>query len=155
MTAPFRNVPHTGFNATLGAAAANVPGTTGALVSGESRIDPVMSQLMRRRGFRGYRRLLRTLVGAAAGNSAAENTTRMKAAIAADVTTTGQGGGLITMETVSLVPSSAGGSAPATRNTTATDVTYFTALIDRLSALAPASYPADLSGNAGGGKLGF
>lgn len=155
MTAPFRSVPHTGWNATLGSAAANVPGASGALVSGESNFDPKVSQLLRKRQFRGFRRLLRTLVGTAAGSSAVENTTREKAFQAMDAATTGQGGGLITMETVSLVPSSAGGSAPATRNTTSADVTYFTALIDRLSALAPASYPADLAGNGGGGKLGF
>lgn len=155
MTAPFRTVTWSGFSPTLGAAAANIVVTNGALFSGESNFDPKVSQLLRKRQFRGFRRLLRTLVGAAAGSSAAENTTRVKAFVAGDQTTVGQLGGLVTMETVSLVPPSTVSGPAATRNTTAADVTYFTALIDRLSALAPASYPADLSGNAGGGKLGF
>jgi hypothetical protein len=39
------------------------------------------------------------------------------------------------------------------RNTTAADVTQITALLDRTT--YPASYPVDLSGNGGGGKLAY
>jgi len=155
MTAPFRTLTWTGWSPTLAAASATVGGTTGTVMQGESNFDPKISQLFRKPQFRGWRRLLYVLIGAAAGSSAVENRARVLAEQAGSSSTSGALGGLRTIETVSLVPTASGAGSPATRNSAAADVTYLKAMLDRLSALAPASYPTDLSGNTGGGKLGF
>lgn len=139
----------TGYSPTLSDAGASLPGLTGRLANGESFVDRKLAQLLRRQQYRPVRRLLRTLTGNAvgAGGNAVENRTRVRAQQEfADPTALG---GVVPIETVPLL-----GATVAGRVTAAADQTRILAMIDALSALAPASYPLDLSGNGGGNRLG-
>ncbi len=99
---------------------------------------------MSRPGFRNVRRTIRSLLGAVAGGADAESYARVAAQTPFAPETAG---GLRTIETF----------ASQTGVTVAADVTYINAqIVDRLFNLSPtlANYPADASGNGGGGKGG-
>lgn len=134
-------VAFTGFSPTLGAGDAATPATAGLVYfNGLMQTDSAIARLLFQGPNRIVRRLLLTLVGAAAGGTATETRARVQAAQAAGSITTN--GGLVPVETVNLI----------NRATTSTDVTNLTALVSR----SPVpSYSADASGNGGGGKLGF
>ena len=135
-------IPFTGFSPTLGAADAITPVTAGYVYfDGITQDDFRINRLFFEGQNRVARRLLRTLIGANAGSNATENRTRVQAAQSTFSPT--DNGGLVPVETVALV----------NRNTTAADVTMFQALLDRV--VQPSSYPTDVSGMGGGGKLGF
>ena len=89
-------------------------------------------------GSRRDKELLLTLIGASAGSTAAASYTRAQAPVG--LTDGAALGGLRTIETVSVL----------NRATTSDDVTRLKANVDRK--FAPTSYPADASGNGGGGK---
>ena len=102
------------------------------------------SKMLGRPGMRAVRRIFRTLSGTATGSTATETTVR--AAAPAGITEQAAFGGVRTIETVTHV----------NRATTAADLTSMNAFLDRHINMAPtiANYPADLSGNGGGSKLG-
>ena len=111
---------------------------------GRSCSEMSISQLLAKGGFRGVRRVLRTLVGAAPGSPAAESYTRVGTAEQASITGIGPGG-LRSMETYVV---NAG-------NSTAAQETYIENLIvDARFNQNPPSYPVDVAGVGGGGKLG-
>ena len=111
---------------------------------GRSSSEMSISTLLAKSGFRGVRRVMRSLMGVAPGASATESYTRVGTAQQENITGIGPGG-LRTMET-------------ATANsgvTTAAQETYIENLIvDARYNQNPSSYPVDLAGAGGGGKLG-
>ena len=137
----------TGYSPTLGPAGANNPATTGTLIDGSSSIEKKISQLMRKPQYRAQRRLLRVLNGnnVGSGGNAVENRTRVQARV--NLTDNVQGGA-IPIETVPLL-----GATVAGRVTATADQTQLNTMIDEI--VYPSSYPADASGNGGGGKNGF
>lgn len=133
-------VPFTGFSPTLGSDAI-VPATSGNVqFNGMTQGDDELSKVLFDRGNRPMRRLLLTLLGAATGATATENQTRVQAA--SGLTQQFSLGGLVPIETVAQI----------NRATTAADLTNVVAAITRSPAVA---YAADVSGNSGGGKLGY
>lgn len=106
-------------------------------------VEQKIAHAFGRRGFKQTRCLMYALLGAGTGGAASETETRVSAPNA--LTSSQQLGGLRTMETVTIV----------NRNTTAADLTYMQNMLNRVynSAPAIASYPVDLSGNGGGGKV--
>lgn len=111
---------------------------------GRGGIEMSIARMLGKSGFRGMRRAMRVLNGVVPGTDATETFTR--------VGTTQQG---------SAISTGPGGVAPmevVTTNsgvTTAAQQTYINDLmIDARFVQNPASYPVDLSGNGGGGKLG-
>lgn len=93
-------------------------------------------------GYRGMRRVIRTLLGAAVGAAATETHSRIVAP--AGLTQAASFGGARQIESVTDV----------NRVTTAADLTYVQGVVDRVYNANPTSYPTDLSGNGGGGKEG-
>ena len=135
-------VPFTGFSPTLGVGDAATPATNGQIqFNGMTQDDNWLSYTLRRPPNRVARRLLLTVLGAAAGANASETRARVLAQQATnDLTVLG---GLVPIESVSLI----------NRVTTATDISNLTSMLTRTP--APAAYAADASGNAGGGKAGW
>jgi len=131
-------VPFTGYTNTLGSGAANQGSTSGyAQFNGVQQGDDRMAKMFRNGAMTSaVTRLMYTLLGAAPGS----NATKTKAQVQWQQ---GSPGGLIPIETITLV----------SRNTTAADLAAFQALMNRTP--TPSSYPADLSGNGGGGKVGL
>jgi hypothetical protein len=78
-------------------------------------------------------RILYTLLGQAVGQTAAQTKKQIK-------WEQGSPGGLITIETINIV----------NRATNANDLAAYQALVSRV--VQPSVYPADVSGNGGGGK---
>ncbi len=99
------------------------------------------SRVLGRSSMRGLREIIRTLLGATTGSAASD--TYKRAAAPNGLTESQQLGGSRTIETVTVVG----------RNTTAADLTYARALVDRYFD-APLTYVADSAGNGGGGKAG-
>lgn len=133
-------VPFTGFSPTLGVSDAVTPQVSGQVAfDGLTQRDNDLSSLLFKRANRVARRLLQTLVGAAAGGTATEQYTRVLAAQALGSITTN--GGLVPMEVVSQI----------NRVTTAADVTNVTAALTRSPI---ATYPTDVSGNGSGNGKG-
>jgi hypothetical protein len=128
-------VSFTGYTNTLAAGSANSAGTTGYVqFNGIQQGDNKIATLFRNGGGTiASTRLLYTLLGVAPGANAAQTKKQVK-------WEQGSPGGLITIETINIV----------NRATTAADLTAFQALISRV--VQPSVYPADLSGNGGGGK---
>jgi len=128
-------VPWTGLSNTLGSGAANQQATSGYVqFNGVSQGDDRLAKMFRNGAMtEGIFQLMYTLLGAAPGTTATRTMTRVQGQIGAP-------GGLQTIETVTLV----------NRATTAADLAAFQALMRRVP--GPPSYPADLSGNGGGGK---
>lgn len=135
-------VPFTGFTPTLGESDAITPAVSGsAQFNGLTQNDGKLAALLRRNANRKWMRNLLTLIGATAGSTATENRAQVKGIAAAGDPETG--GGLVDIETVALI----------NRATTAADVTNLKAVFNRTP--APTSYPADVAGVGGGGKVGF
>lgn len=96
---------------------------------------------MGKRGFRKYRAQMRALNGVAPGASTVDSYGRLQSVVALN---DGQGnGGKRTLQTVSNVTT-----------TTAAMVTAVNARVYDQTFVAFTSYPRDLSGNGGGGKVG-
>jgi len=129
-------IPFTGYSNTLGSGDANQPASVGYVQkNGINQSDDAMAKLLQTGGnAKVLRTLWRALTGAAVGGTA----TATKAQIQH---VQGAPGGVVPIETISLV----------NRVTTAADRTAMLGLLDRV--VYPASYPADLSGNGGGGKV--
>lgn len=104
-----------------------------------SNAEKAISMELRSKGDRSLRRLVRTLNGVVAGTTATETFKRIKSK--AGIPLQSELGGLVEIETFNLV----------NRATTAADITNFTNVLDERPA---PTYPVDLSGNGGGGKLG-
>jgi hypothetical protein len=137
----------TGYSPTLGSNGANVLSTDGALSDGRAPSSFGIGRMFRVKQQRANKGLLAVLIGAVAGTTATANWGRVKAkSVGSDVA---QMGGLVELETAYAL-----GASSAGRASTAADVTALKAIVAMLSAIAPGSYPADLSGNGGGGKIG-
>jgi len=104
--------------------------------NGMTQADGKLSALIRKRSNRALQRYLRTLVGATSGGVATETYKR----VAADLIDVG---GLRTVETVTQLSDT----------TNAADVTNVKAAFTRT--VFPSTYPADDSGNGGGGKAAY
>lgn len=139
---PAGYVPFTGYSPTLGPNDATNAVTSGQVFfQGMTQEDNRISQSLRRAPNRVFRRLILTLLGVVAGSTATETRTRVTAQVAYNDPSLM--GGLVPIETVNLI----------NRATTSTDTANITAMLNRVS--APASYAVDVSGNGGGGRLGF
>lgn len=131
-------IPFTGYTNTLGSSAANAGATSGyvqnnGMFQGD---DMIAKQIRNSGGAQAVKALFYALLGAATGGTATASKKQVQ----------GQAGGpngLVTIETISLV----------NRTTTAADLTAFQALLNRTP--TPSSYPADLSGNGGGGHVAY
>ena len=129
-------VPWTGLSNTLGSGAANSQSTAGYVqFNGVSQGDDRLAKMFRNGGqtIAQFYALMYQLLGNAPGQTATKNHYRVQGS-------QGSPGGLQTIETQVLV----------NRATTAADLAAFQALLTRV--VNPPSYPADLSGNGGGGK---
>lgn len=129
-------IPFTGYTPTLGNGPANADATNGSVqFNGVTQGDFTIQQPLGLGGqVAGVLALLNALVGAGAGGTATKTKKQIQ-------WQQGSPGGLIPIETITLV----------NRATTANDVTAFQALFNRLN--GPVTYPADVSGNGGGGKM--
>lgn len=128
-------VQFTGLTNTLGTGQANAQATAGyVMFNGTQQGDDRIAKMLRNgAATAGVTQLLYALLGAAVGGTATKTKPRVLAQIGAP-------GGLQVIETVTLV----------NRATTANDLAAFQALLTRPT--GPLTYPADLSGNGGGGK---
>lgn len=130
-------VAFTGYTNSLGAGPANIYSTSGQVYSnGITQNDAIMARTFRNGAATAAAiRLMRTLLGAAAGSTATKTKAQVQAVQGGNLT------GVQTIETINLV----------NRATTAADLTAFQALLDR--DVKPATYIEDASGNGGGGKF--
>lgn len=134
-------VAFTGFTAVLADGTSLNPAVSGAVkFNGVTQNDGHLSRLLRSRGNRAVRAIMRQLLNGAVGGTATETHKRIKSITGIDRTNTQQGGGLVTLETATDI----------SRVTTSTDVTNMVAAISRVT--KPSSYASDLSGN-GAGKI--
>ena len=114
-----------------------------AMLYSRSTLERRLSLELARQSNRAARATIRALTGVVPGSSKANTQARVSAP--AGLTQNEQLGGLRVVEVVNI----------QTGNTAASDVTYINALInDSVYNQAPTSYPADLSGVGGGGKVG-
>ena len=97
------------------------------------------------RSMRKQKELMLTLNGAAAGSAAADSYSRVQHARANGYAGQGaaNGGGLVSIETVTIVAA----------NTAAADKTDIDTMLTTEGKSQVATYPTDASGNGGGGKL--
>lgn len=135
-----------GFSPTMGASGANIPSTAGTLQDGESHLARKIAALLRKPQFRAQRALLRVLNGnnVGAGGNAVSNRGRVKSKQA--LANTAAIGGSVEIENNFELGSSTSGRVTATA-----DQTRLNAMIDEI--VYPSTYPADASGNGGGGKI--
>ena len=134
-------IAFSGWSPTLGTGDANVGSGSGAAqFNGWTQQDYQIAYNIARGSNRAFLALLKAVTGAAAGGTATVTYKRVQAIQPSPVN---WGGGAIPIETVT----------PVNRTTTAADITAFTALWNRI--VNPTTYPADLSGNGGGGKLSY
>ena len=111
---------------------------------GRGGIEMCIARMLAKPGFRGVRRAMRVLNGVAPGTDATETFTRVGTTQQGSPVATGPGG-VAPMEVVTM----------NSGITTAAQQTYINnVMIDARFVQNPASYPVDLSGNGGGGKLG-
>jgi hypothetical protein len=131
-------VPFTGYTNTLGTGQANTGTTSGyVMFNGTQQGDDRLAKMFRNGQMTaGVTQLLYTLLGVAPGAVATKTYARVQGS-------QGSPGGLQSIETVTTV----------NRATTANDLAAFQALLRRIT--GPTTYPADLSGNGGGGKLQY
>ena len=129
------HVPFTGYTNSLGVGAANADATSGyvAMNGIQQGDDRIVKMLRNGGGTIASTRILYTLLGAAVGALAIQTKKQIK-------WEQGSPGGLIPIETINMV----------NRNTNASDLLAWQSLISRV--VQPSTYPADLSGNGGGGK---
>lgn len=111
---------------------------------GRAGTEMALARLLAKGGFRGIRRVMRVLTGAAPGSAADETYTRV-GTVGQGVTEVGPGG-LRTMETV---------TANSGNTTSAQEAYIENNIINARFVQNPTSYPVDLSGNGGGGKVGI
>lgn len=114
---------------------------TGLTLTGTRNLENRLTRLMRNRGMHVNKELILTLLGASAGSTAAATRTR------ADYNDVTPGepvvrGGVVPLEA----------EVQINRATTAGDVTQLSAILNDI--FYPSSYPVDVSGNGGGGKVG-
>lgn len=128
-------VPFSGYTNTLGNGAANADATSGSVqFNGITQGDFYVNQPLGLGGqVAGVLQLLYTLLGAAPGATATKTKRQVQHV-------QGAPGGAIPIEVITLV----------NRATTAADLTAFQQMFTRAN--GPITYPADLSGNGGGGK---
>jgi len=133
-------VPWTGYSNTLGAGDANKEAQSGYIAfNGITQRDEFLAKAFRNgAGSMALKALWVALTGTAVGSNATATYKRVSGMIADN-----NYGGVRPIETVTVV----------NRNTTAADDTAITALLNRN--VFPSTYVADLSGNGGGGKLGY
>jgi hypothetical protein len=131
-------VPFTGYTNSLGSGAANTPSSSGyAYFNGIQQGDDRIAKMLRNGAqSAATTALMYALLGAGTGGTA----TKTKARVVAQ---NGQNVGAPQIETINLI----------NRATTAADLTAIQALFNRV--VQPASYPADLSGNGGGGHVTY
>jgi hypothetical protein len=131
-------VQFTGYTNTLAPSVANNASTAGYVYNnGITQNDDAIAKALRNGGMTiAMKTLLYTLLGAAAGGTATASKKQVQHV-------TGAPGGLIPIETISLV----------NRVTTAADLTAFQALVNRT--VFPTTYQPDLSGNGGGGHVTY
>jgi len=131
-------VPWTGYSNTLGSGAANQASTAGYVAfNGTQQGDDRLAKMFRNGAqTSAVTQLMYALLGAAVGATATKTKPQIRGQ-------TGSPGGLQYVDTITLV----------NRATTANDLAAFQALLTRQ--VQPPSYPADLSGNGGGGKLQY
>jgi hypothetical protein len=117
-----------------------------------SKLEWKVAQLAGKQQFRELNALFRATIGASAGGTAASTYKRRQAPTnpsAASPTVTGVGdmGGLIDIETVTVI----------NRATTAADISYLKNMFDGTMYPGPNSitFPVDLSTNGGGSKAGW
>lgn len=110
--------------------------------TGRSSTEYHVARLLAKPGFRGMRRVMKVLTGAAPGSAASETYARIVAPTPFVDTTFG---GARAVETVTA----------NSGNTTSAQETYIeNNILDMRYNANPSSYPVDTSGNGGGGKLG-
>lgn len=109
-----------------------------ALLGVNQRTKRMIGRLLRREGNRLFQEIMLTVNGAAAGSAASKTHSRIEAPTDSDNL-----GGVRVIETVTDV----------SRNTDAADVTELALVLNK--SVAGLTYPIDLSGNGGGGKLGY
>lgn len=114
-----------------------------AIYGNRYHLEQQLARALGKTGFRGHRRILYALLGQATGNAAAETYKRISAP--AGITEASAHGGARVIDTITVI----------NRNTTAADLTYAQALLNRVYNQAPTSYPVDPSRNTGGGKAGY
>ena len=131
-------VGFTGYTNTLSAGRATEAATSGyAYFNGLSQGDGRIAMMLRNGGMgRNFKTIWAALTGAAPGAGAAATRSQIR-------WEQGSPGGLVPIEVIQVT----------NRVTNASDVTAFQALIARVP--FPPSYPADLSGNGGGGKVQY
>lgn len=115
---------------------------TGLTLTGKRNLENKLTRLMRKRGMHATKELILTLLGASAGSTALAQRTRGDY----DDLTPGEPvvlGGVRPLEVEDQV----------NRATTAADVTKLTSILNDI--FQPSSYPVDVSGNGGGGKVGI
>ncbi len=128
---------YTGYNGALTQVNGGGNGLSGSVVDGRVNMMPQIAR--RLKGIAGlrFRAVLRSLANNGSGSSGASSYVRRVAVQGIEQ------GGAVAMETVTT----------STGNTTADDITEVNnRVFDEV--FAPSSYPADRSGNGGGGKLG-
>jgi hypothetical protein len=134
-------VPFSGFTPTLGVVDAIAPVTAGLVqFDGMGQEDNRISRSLFQGPNRVLRRLLIALLGAAPGATALENRSRVQAQQSTFSPT--DNGGLVPIETVAVI----------NRATTANDVVN---TVDAITRSYVPTYVADVSGNGGGGHLGY
>ena len=142
------NVSFTGWSPSLGTANANQGAASGSVQrTGFSQMDKLLSDSLRKPGARFMRALITTLLGATAGSTATANRTRRVGASMIG-TAYGNGGGVVSIAAEGQPEL---GGTTAGRATVSGDTANINAyIINRLSAIAATSYPADTSKNGGG-----
>ena len=135
---------YTGYNGELTQVNGGGNGLSGSLVYGKNPLATRLARELKGIKNKSYRSIMRALVQGGASQAITEGTwVRRQGATGISAQ-----GGQIVMETVT--------ANGASGNTAAADVTEVTAAVfDDGFALAPTSYPADRSGNGGGGKGKF
>lgn len=108
-------------------------------------IELRVRKLMRKPQMRALARVMHVLTGAVAGSLAQETKPQVASQDTSPtkVTSVTDLGGVRAVNTVNLI----------NRNSVASDTTYIQGLLTQRNGQAIASYPADASGNGGGGKV--
>lgn len=135
-------IPFTGWTNVLGNVSTggqpSAPASTGAVAfNGITQTDAALARIFRKGGqSKGVKAIWYALTLSGVGSTATASYKRIQARQAFNTDM----GGAQPIETVSVM----------NRSVTTADITAFTSLMNRL--VSPASYPADLSNNGGGGK---
>jgi len=135
---------YTGYNGALTQLSGGGNGLSGSVISGRSNAMPQIARKLKGIGSLRLRVILRALAGGGSGQAISNGAYTRRVA----TNDSAAQGGAVLMESVTL-----GG---ASGNTAAGDITEVNSYIfNEAFALATTSYPADKSGNGGGGKGKF